>query len=66
MVKIIWHGHACFELRGIRSTILFDPFTGPIYDNEGTLRIESGRRGTHDELWTINWYVDNILGKVPT
>ncbi len=47
-------------------TVLFDPFTGPIYDNEGTLRIEAGRRGTHDELWTINWYVDNILGKVPT
>ena len=47
-------------------TVLFDPFTGPIYDNEGTLKIEEGRRGTHDELWTIDWYVDNILGEVPT
>jgi simple sugar transport system substrate-binding protein len=46
-------------------TVLFDPFVGPIYDNEGNLRIEEGRRGTHDELWTIDWYVDNILGKVP-
>jgi simple sugar transport system substrate-binding protein len=46
-------------------TVLFDPFTGPIYDNQGDLRIEAGRRGTHDELWTIDWYVDNIQGEVP-
>lgn len=46
-------------------TVLFDPFTGPIYDNKGTLKIEAGRRATHDELWTIDWYVSNILGDVP-
>ena len=28
MVTIIWHGHACFELRGKDITIIFDPFTG--------------------------------------
>jgi basic membrane protein A len=49
----------------VEETVLFDPFTGPIYDNDGTLRIEEGRRGTHDELWAIDWYVDNILGEVP-
>lgn len=47
-------------------TVLFDPFTGPIYDNKGNLRIEAGRRASHDELWTIDWYVDNVLGEVPT
>ena len=47
-------------------TVIFDPFTGPIYDNTGTLRIEDGRRANHDELWTINWYVNNIQGEVPT
>ena len=46
-------------------TVLFDPFTGPIYDNEGTLKFAAGQRGTHDELWSINWYVDNIIGEVP-
>ena len=46
-------------------TVLFDPFTGPIYDNTGILRIEAGRRASHDELWTVDWYVDNILGEVP-
>lgn len=28
MVEVIWHGHACFELRGIRVTVVFDPFKG--------------------------------------
>ncbi len=46
-------------------TVLFDPFTGPIYDNEGNLMFEAGQRGSHDDLWSINWYVDNIVGAVP-
>lgn len=46
-------------------TVVFDPFTGPIYDNKGNLRFEAGRRMTHDELWTIDWFVDNIVASVP-
>jgi len=28
VVDIIWHGHACFEVRGQNATIVFDPFGG--------------------------------------
>lgn len=28
MVKVIWHGHACFELQGKGVTIVTDPFKG--------------------------------------
>jgi L-ascorbate metabolism protein UlaG (beta-lactamase superfamily) len=28
LVEVIWHGHACFELRGREATVVFDPFTG--------------------------------------
>ena len=28
MVEVIWHGHACFEIRGKDVTIVADPFTG--------------------------------------
>ena len=28
LVKVIWHGHACFELQGKRVTIVTDPFKG--------------------------------------
>jgi len=46
-------------------TVLFDPFTGPIYDNEGDLMFAAGERASHDDLWSINWYVSNIIGEVP-
>jgi len=46
-------------------TVLFDPFTGPIKDQEGNIRIEAGRRGTHDELWLMDWFVDNVVGELP-
>jgi simple sugar transport system substrate-binding protein len=46
-------------------TVLFDPFIGPIKDQEGKLRIEAGRRASHEELWTMDWFVDNIIGKIP-
>lgn len=28
MVRVIWHGHACFELQGKNVTIVIDPFGG--------------------------------------
>lgn len=28
LVKVIWHGHACFELQGTATTVVCDPFTG--------------------------------------
>ena len=46
-------------------TVLFDPFTGPIKDQEGKVRIEVGQRASHDELWTMDWSVENIVGKLP-
>lgn len=46
-------------------TVPFDPFTGPIRDQNGVLRIPEGRRASHDLLWTIDWFVDNVVGTVP-
>jgi L-ascorbate metabolism protein UlaG (beta-lactamase superfamily) len=28
LVEVIWHGHACFELRGKGTNVVFDPFEG--------------------------------------
>ncbi|MCS7386714.1 MAG: BMP family ABC transporter substrate-binding protein [archaeon GB-1867-005] len=47
-------------------TVIFDPFTGPIYDQNGVLRIPAGQRASHDELWTMNWFVDNVVGTIPS
>ncbi|MBC7320826.1 hypothetical protein H5T89_09290 [bacterium] len=43
----------------------FDPFTGPIKDQAGKVRIEAGRRATHDELWNMDWFVSNVIAKIP-
>lgn len=46
-------------------TVLFDPFTGPIKDQSGSVRIKAGERASHDLLWSVDWFVDNVVGEVP-
>jgi len=47
-------------------TVVFDPFTGPIRDQEGNIRIPAGMRADHDTLWTMDWFVDNVATPLPT
>ncbi|MFN2436437.1 MAG: BMP family ABC transporter substrate-binding protein, partial [Desulfotignum sp.] len=44
---------------------VFDPFTGPIYDNKGILQIKAGERAPKDDLLSIMYYVDNVEGTIP-
>ncbi|MDD3224585.1 MAG: BMP family ABC transporter substrate-binding protein [Clostridium sp.] len=39
----------------------FNPFTGPIYDNKGSLRIAEEELLTPEEIININWFCDNII-----
>jgi len=39
---------------------MFTPFTGPIFDNKGSVRIEAGREATLKEIINMEWYVDGI------
>jgi basic membrane protein A len=43
----------------------FDPFVGPIYDNKGKLQLKEGEMGTKDQLLSIDYYVDNVVGDIP-
>jgi len=45
--------------------MVFDPFTGPIYDRKGNLRIQAGARATYDELLTMEWAVQGVVGEWP-
>ena len=47
----------------IAGTLL--PFAGPIKDNNGVLKTESGATISMDDLLGINWYVDGVDGTVP-
>lgn len=45
--------------------MLFDPFTGPIKDQDGMERLKSGQRASYGELLTIDWFVDGVVGTIP-
>ncbi len=43
----------------------FEPFTGPIVDNKGNVQIKEGETATKEQLLSIMYYVDNIVGDIP-
>ena len=44
---------------------VFEPFTGPIKDNQGNLRIKAGEKASKSDLLSIMYYVDNVEGSIP-
>jgi len=46
-------------------SMVFDPFSGPIYDRKGELRVPAGSRMSVFELTTMEWAVDGIVGPYP-
>jgi len=43
----------------------FDPFTGPIYDQNGELKVKEGDKATDDKLLSIDWFVKGVEGSIP-
>lgn len=43
----------------------FEPFTGPIKDRKGTLRVSAGKRMTVLELTTMEWATPGVVGPWP-
>ena len=41
------------------------PFAGPIKDNGGAMKVAAGASLTHEQLMSINWYVEGVDGTVP-
>jgi len=49
-----------------QTSVAFDPFTGPIYDQAGTLKFKDGERASYVAHYTdqMQWFVDNVVGSV--
>ena len=47
------------------STGLFHPFAGPLTDQNGTLRCGETELIKPEDIMTMNWLVDNIVGSIP-
>ena len=43
----------------------FHTFVGPIFDTEGQLRIKDGDIGNYEDMLYMDWFVDNVVGKLP-
>ena len=43
----------------------YDPFMGPIYDQNGTLRVNEGEELSDGEKLSIQWFVDGVIGTIP-
>ncbi|AFV75910.1 BMP family ABC transporter substrate-binding protein [Thermus oshimai] len=43
----------------------FDPFTGPIRDRKGVVRVPAGRKATLEELLTLEWAAPGVVGDWP-
>jgi basic membrane protein A len=43
----------------------FDPFTGPLADQSGTLKVTDGVRMSDDEIWNMGWFVQGVIGTIP-
>ena len=43
----------------------WDVFSGPIYDQDGKLRVPAGQEMSESELLEFNWLVEGIIGPIP-
>ena len=41
----------------------YNPFTGPITDNTGVVRIKEGEAWGGDKMGNFDWYVEGVIGK---
>jgi len=47
------------------ANIAFDPFTGPIKDRKGRMRVQAGKRMTVPELTSMEWAAPGVVGPWP-
>ena len=45
---------------------LFHPFTGPLTDQEGNIRCDDTDILRPEDIITMDWLVDNVIGTIPT
>jgi basic membrane protein A and related proteins len=41
----------------------YNPFTGPVTDNTGVVRINNGESWGGDKMGSFDWYVEGVIGK---
>ncbi|MDT8718094.1 BMP family ABC transporter substrate-binding protein [Clostridium sp. 19966] len=47
-------------IRKMITESVFHPFMGPIYDNKGNLMVEKEEIATHQQILSMNWFVEDV------
>jgi len=45
---------------------IYTIFTGPLKDQTGAEKVAAGTAMTDEELLSINWFVEGVLGEIPS
>jgi basic membrane lipoprotein Med (substrate-binding protein (PBP1-ABC) superfamily) len=48
-------------LRTMIATGAYHPFTGPILDQQGNIRINSNESASYEQILSMDWFVDNVI-----
>jgi basic membrane protein A len=44
---------------------VFDPFMGPLFDQNNVERVADGARMSDTEIWNMGWFVQGVIGTIP-
>jgi basic membrane protein A len=44
----------------------FEPFSGPLSDQGGAVKVPAGTKMTDDEIWNMGWFVRGVIGTIPS
>jgi basic membrane protein A len=42
-----------------------EPFTGPLKDQSGAVKVPAGTKMTDEEIWNMGWFVQGVIGTIP-
>lgn len=45
---------------------VYHPFTGPIVDQKGNLRVEDASHISNEEILSMDWFVEGVVGSIPS
>lgn len=54
------------KLKGEFASGKMNAFPGPVKAQDGTVKVPAGRNMNDDELNSINWFIEGVVGTVPT
>lgn len=73
VIDVIYSSHLPVDTKKLINIVkhdishgVFHPFTGPITDQNGTIRCEETDIIKPEDIITMDWLVDNVVGEIPT